>query len=108
MSDIGALKNVASQKHTAALSLQRILISFRRDPTSCGEGGKGAVMPILQYKCEKCGKKFEELVQKFDDPVLCPDCKAPAVRDWSGEMFSSTGKKPSKCSGNCKTCGGCH
>ena len=65
-------------------------------------------MPILQYKCEKCAKKFEERVQKFDDPVLCPDCKAPAVRDWSGEMFSSTGKKSSKCSGNCKTCGGCH
>lgn len=65
-------------------------------------------MPLLQYKCEKCGKKFEELVRKFDEPVLCPDCGAPAARDWSGEMFSSTGKKSTKCSGNCKTCGGCH
>ncbi len=65
-------------------------------------------MPILQYKCEKCGKKFEELVQKFDDPVFCPVCKEKAVRDWSGEMFSATGKTSKKCSGHCKTCGGCH
>ena len=47
-------------------------------------------MPVLQYKCEKCGKIFEELVNKFDDPVQCPDCGAAAARDWSGEMFSAT------------------
>lgn len=64
-------------------------------------------MPILQYKCEKCGKKFEELVSRFDDTVLCPNCKQPAVRDWNGEVFSATGQKTKKCSGNCKTCGGC-
>jgi len=65
-------------------------------------------MPILQYKCPQCGKKFEELVKKYDDPVLCPDCKTQAVRDYCGEVYSSTGKKTAKCSGNCKTCGGCH
>ena len=65
-------------------------------------------MPILQYKCPQCGKKFEELVAKFDDPVPCPACGTRAERDWSGEMFSSTGKKSVHCSGNCKTCGGCH
>ena len=64
-------------------------------------------MPILQYKCQKCGKRFEELVAKFDDPVRCPDCGEKCERDWSGEMFSSTGKKSKKCSGNCKTCGVC-
>lgn len=65
-------------------------------------------MPILQYVCPHCGKKFEELVQKYDDPVPCPACGERASRDWSGEMFSSTGKKSAHCSGNCKTCGGCH
>ncbi len=65
-------------------------------------------MPILQYQCKKCNKKFEELVQKYDDVVLCPDCGQPAERDWSGELFSATGKKSKKCSGNCKQCGGCH
>ena len=64
-------------------------------------------MPILQYKCEKCGKKFEELVQKYDDPVACPCCGAPAGRDWSGEIFSATGKPVKKCSGHCATCSGC-
>lgn len=64
-------------------------------------------MPILQYKCPKCGKKFEELVKKFDQSVLCPDCNTPAEREYCGEMYSATGKPAKKCSGNCKTCGGC-
>lgn len=65
-------------------------------------------MPILQYKCPSCGKRFEELVKRFDDDVLCPDCKQKAERTYCGKMYSSTGKQVKKCSGNCKTCGGCH
>lgn len=64
-------------------------------------------MPILQYKCLKCGKKFEELVKKFDCPVHCPDCGEMAERDYCGEMYSATGRSAKKCSGNCKTCNGC-
>lgn len=64
-------------------------------------------MPILQYACKTCGKSFEELVKKYDDPVTCPDCGAVAERCYCGEMFSSTGKTSKKCSGNCKTCSGC-
>jgi putative FmdB family regulatory protein len=64
-------------------------------------------MPILQYRCPKCNQAFEELVKKFDDEVLCPKCKVKAERLYSGTMFSATGKPPKKCSGNCKTCGGC-
>ena len=29
-------------------------------------------MPILQYKCKKCGKRFEELVKSHTDTVVCP------------------------------------
>lgn len=65
-------------------------------------------MPILQYKCPVCGKRFEELVKKFDDEVICPDCKGRAERDYSGKVYSATGTQSKKCSGNCKTCGGCH
>lgn len=65
-------------------------------------------MPFLQYVCEKCGKRFEELVKSHLDEVFCPVCKEKARRDYSGEMFSATGKTSKKCSGNCKTCGGCH
>ena len=64
-------------------------------------------MPLLQYKCPACGKQFEELVKNFAQPVLCPDCGKQAERSYSGEMYSATGKPTKKCSGNCKTCGGC-
>lgn len=64
-------------------------------------------MPVLQYKCPRCGKNFEELVKNYKDEVLCPDCKTLAERSYCGEMYSSTGKTYKKCSGNCKTCGGC-
>ncbi len=64
-------------------------------------------MPILQYVCKNCNKNFEELVKKHTDVVLCPVCGKPAERSFCGEMFSATGKTIKKCSGNCKTCGGC-
>ncbi|MDE6586373.1 MAG: zinc ribbon domain-containing protein [Clostridia bacterium] len=64
-------------------------------------------MPVLQYRCDKCNKDFEELVKSHDCPVRCPDCGALAKRSWSGEILSATGKQSKKCSGNCKTCGGC-
>lgn len=64
-------------------------------------------MPLLQYRCPSCGKEFEELVKKFDDEMHCPDCKAAAVRSYSGAIYSATGKPVKKCSGHCKTCGGC-
>lgn len=64
-------------------------------------------MPFLQYKCKICGKKFDELVKVYTDNVLCPVCGGETERDYAGEMFSATGKTSKKCSGNCKTCGGC-
>ena len=64
-------------------------------------------MPLLQYKCPKCAKSFEELVKKFDDKVLCPYCGEVADRSYSGEMFTQTGKTTKKCSGDCKNCSGC-
>ena len=65
-------------------------------------------MPFLQYKCPKCNKRFDELVKSYTDEVKCPDCGETAARDYSGDMYSATGKQSKKCSGNCKTCSGCH
>ncbi len=65
-------------------------------------------MPILEYKCPVCGKKFDELVRRHDEEVLCPVCKAKAERVWSGEMYSLTGKQTKNCGGDCGSCGGCH
>jgi putative FmdB family regulatory protein len=64
-------------------------------------------MPFLQYKCKNCGKRFDELVKVYTDKVVCPDCGGETERDYAGTMYSSTGKSSQKCSGNCKTCGGC-
>ncbi len=32
-------------------------------------------MPIYEYKCKKCGHRFEK-IQKFSDPLVkkCPEC----------------------------------
>ena len=64
-------------------------------------------MPIFEYVCKNCKNTFEELVKRFDDKVVCPKCGGEAVKSFSGQMYSATGKTVKKCSGNCKTCGGC-
>ena len=53
-------------------------------------------MPFLQYKCTKCGKRFEELVKVYTDKVVCPDCGGETERDYAGTMYSSTGKTTKK------------
>ena len=70
--------------------------------------GGGIKMPFLQYKCKNCGKRFDELVKVYTDKVVCPDCGGETERDYAGTMYTSTGQSSKKCSGNCKTCGGCH
>ncbi|MFQ5663155.1 MAG: FmdB family zinc ribbon protein, partial [Terriglobia bacterium] len=45
-------------------------------------GGRGTnPMPLYEYECAGCGKRFE-LLQKFDDPpqAPCPSCGASASR----------------------------
>lgn len=64
-------------------------------------------MPLFDYKCPACGKKFTELVKNYDDVVTCPDCGKTAEKDYNGEVYGATGKKTNNCSGNCKNCSGC-
>lgn len=56
-------------------------------------------MPILQYKCKKCGKKFEELVKSYTDKMVCPDCGGETERDYEGPVYSATGKKTPRARG---------
>jgi putative FmdB family regulatory protein len=39
-------------------------------------------MPIFEFVCEDCGKKFEELVRNVEtaETVVCPDCQGGRVR----------------------------
>lgn len=65
-------------------------------------------MPFFEYKCKNCGNVFEEYVKKYDESVKCPKCGEGAEKNYSGSVYSATGKPTKKCTGNCKTCGGCH
>jgi putative FmdB family regulatory protein len=70
-------------------------------------------MPLYEYECSGCGKEFEELVSRADEPVACPHCgAADARRKLSRFAFkSSGGKMKTSVGGSCSTCrpgpGGC-
>ena len=60
-------------------------------------------MPIYEYKCEKCGKRYEKL-QKISDPLCkkCPSCEgklrkvvsSPAIQfKGAGFYINDYGKK---------------
>ena len=51
-------------------------------------------MPIFEYKCNKCGKEFEELVGSSDEEVKCPGCGSSDVE----KLFSLIAR-------SCKCCG---
>ncbi|HLW77500.1 MAG TPA: zinc ribbon domain-containing protein [Bryobacteraceae bacterium] len=31
-------------------------------------------MPIFEYLCDDCGTRFEKLVRRADENILCPQC----------------------------------
>ena len=41
----------------------------------------GRSMPMYEYRCPKCGKRFEMLrrMQDADRDVECPDCRSAGV-----------------------------
>ena len=50
-------------------------------------------MPLYEYECDACGKRFE-LIQKFSDgpPEACPKCgKGPVQRQVSSPAFQFKG-----------------
>ncbi len=53
-------------------------------------------MPMYEYRCESCGKRFEELVMNSREKVSCPDCKSDeVVREISLFSSSASGCAPS-------------
>ncbi len=79
-------------------------------------------MPIYEYVCMDCDNRFEEVVLKQDENILCPKCKSENTKrlmsvcraKMSGSGISldnySSGSSSSGCAGcsggNCSTCGG--
>lgn len=67
-------------------------------------------MPIYEYKCVKCGNKFE-LLQKMSERnknITCPKCGAQKTEKLFSS-FSVTSNKGSSCdTGSCPTCPTCN
>lgn len=67
-------------------------------------------MPLLKFKCDACGKVFDELVSAGGAGAVCPDCGGRDVsRHYQGKCFF--GKKRGgggSCGGrSCAGCKGC-
>ena len=65
-------------------------------------------MPVLDFKCLKCGFKFDELVNNTQNisQVVCPKCGADnPSRVYEGKCYQSGSK--GGCSGHCAGCSGC-
>lgn len=63
-------------------------------------------MPIYEYKCMDCGRKFDLLIFKNDENVECPACKKSNVSKLFSTFASISGKNeiPSECAtGGCQT-----
>ena len=67
-------------------------------------------MPIYDYKCKRCGHRFEQMraIARRDDAV-CPKCGAAVTRVYEGRwaMGPKTSGGGCSCGGNCSGCSGC-
>ncbi len=57
-------------------------------------------MPVFEYKCADCGRKFEELVSSADETVNCPSCKSSNAEKQLSTFAASSGS-----SGSAMPCG---
>ncbi|KYH34886.1 DNA-directed RNA polymerase subunit P [Clostridium tepidiprofundi DSM 19306] len=56
-------------------------------------------MPLIDYKCNKCGKEFFEIVKNADEKVKCPVCGSEDTdRVYKGKFYGN-----GNCSGNCSS-----
>ncbi|TFH49548.1 MAG: zinc ribbon domain-containing protein [Lysobacterales bacterium] len=53
-------------------------------------------MPVYEYRCRKCGRKFERverIAEHGTDHARCPKCKSTQVAQVFGTFFAKTSKK---------------
>jgi len=63
-------------------------------------------MPLYEYACQACGKKFEHFVAGKDRPV-CPDCESPKVSKLLSVFAVSTSGSRSEAESSGYACGSC-
>lgn len=66
-------------------------------------------MPIYDFRCKKCGHRFEVLTSISQmDEVVCEKCGAKVERVYQGKCNFGANAVGSGCTGNCGSCPGCH
>ena len=63
-------------------------------PRQCAEGG--GLMPVYEYRCNGCGKKFSvpmSIGEYEKAKVKCPKCGKTRVTQLYGTFFAKTSKK---------------
>ena len=65
-------------------------------------------MPIFEYLCDDCGAKFEKLVRRAEDQVLCPQCGEQHLQQqystFSARANGKSGESMPSCPGGmCRT-----
>lgn len=51
-------------------------------------------MPIYEYECRKCGRRFEKLVPRAGTPVVCEHCGSAKVEKQFSVFAAASGGKP--------------
>ncbi|RKX68756.1 zinc ribbon domain-containing protein [candidate division WOR-3 bacterium] len=57
-------------------------------------------MPIYEFRCSRCTKRFECLVLSPSEPIRCPECGSDKVE----KLFSTFGLKGDKSTPSCISC----
>lgn len=67
-------------------------------------------MPIYEFKCAACGKKFDLLLswQERDKKVKCPECSSDKVERQLSSFFAPGTGGSSCTASSCAGCSGCH
>lgn len=66
-------------------------------------------MPIYEYTCQSCNKKFEQLVRSMssDEKCKCPECGSPkTARNLSVFAVGAESSRGSSDAPMCGRCGG--
>lgn len=66
-------------------------------------------MALIDFKCDKCGNKFFEIINPEDAAkIRCPKCGGSVKRVYKGKFYGKSSSDGGGCSGNCGSCSGCH
>lgn len=52
-------------------------------------------MPIYEYRCDECGRRFEKLIRSLNRPpeIICPQCQSGQVQRLISAPAAHTGSE---------------